>query len=77
MRVFSALCCDGDLLEWEWLPSKDLAILQDCRTIAEDEVDGAGYGAFTVELAEGMGVEGVLIAFHAAAIEGGLIGVDA
>lgn len=77
MRVLPALGRDGDLLEREWVPREDIAVLEDRGPIAEDKVDGAGDGALAVELAEGVGVEGVLVALHAAPVEGGLVRVDA
>lgn len=74
--ALSSLSRDGDLLEGEGGPSVDFAVLEDCCTIAEDEVDGAVDVALTVELAEGMGVECVLVALDAASEEGGLVRVD-
>nr|GMD18205.1 Os04g0641250 [Ipomoea batatas] len=44
-----------------WLPHDHLAGLEDDRGVPEDEVDGARDGAGAVELAVGVGVEGVLV----------------
>nr|GMD13383.1 hypothetical protein Iba_chr07aCG12430 [Ipomoea batatas] len=44
-----------------WLPHDHLAVLEHGRRVPEDEVDGAGDGAAAVELAVGVGVEGVLV----------------
>ena len=47
----------------------EVAVLEDGGGVAEDEVDGAVDVAVAVELAEGVGVEGVLIPHKAAFIE--------
>lgn len=70
MRVFSALGCDCDLLEWERGSCVDLATLEDRRAISKYEVYGAVDGAFAVELAERVDVESVLVPFHATTVEG-------
>lgn len=77
MRVLPPLRRDGHFLQRQRLPREDLAVLQDGGAVAEDEVDGAGDAAFAVELPEGVGVESVLVPFHAAPEEGRLVGVDA
>lgn len=69
IRVFFALGCDGVLLVAPRLAGEDVAALVDNSSIAEDEVDGAGDITFTVELAVGMGVEGVLEGIEGAAVE--------
>ncbi|GER55268.1 transducin family protein / WD-40 repeat family protein [Striga asiatica] len=51
-------------------------LARDGGPIAEHEVDCTGDGTFAVELAEGVGVECVLVTFHAAAVEGRLVRVD-
>lgn len=68
--VLAAVGSNGVLLVREGLTGKDLTVLEDDGTVAEDEVDGAGDSALPVELAEGVGVEGVLVAVDAAAVEG-------
>lgn len=75
MRILPPLCCDGHFLERQWLPCEDLALLQDGGAVAEDEVDCAGDAALAVELPERVGVQGVLVSFHAAPEEGGLVGI--
>jgi len=50
--------------------------LEDGCPIAKNEVYGAIDVTFTVELAERVGIEGVLVPFHAAPVEGRLVGVD-
>lgn len=74
--VLSPLGRDGCLLIWERLPSEDLAVLKNGGAVAEDEVNGAVDVALPVELAEGVRVEGVLVAFDAAAVEGRTVRVD-
>lgn len=65
------MCSDGILLVREGLAGEDLAVLEDGGSIAKYEIDGAGDSAFAVELAEGVGIESVLVAVNAAAEEGG------
>lgn len=55
----------------------EAAALEHGGGVAEDEVDGAVDVAVAVELAEGVGVERVLVPREAAAVEGGEVGVDA
>ncbi|CAA6664802.1 unnamed protein product [Spirodela intermedia] len=69
--VRSALRRDGILLVAHRLPHEDVAVLEDCHSVAEDEVDGAVDVAVAVELALGVHVERVLIALEAAAVEDG------
>lgn len=75
--VLSALGGDGVLLSREGLAGEDQTVLEDDCAVAKDEVDSAGYLGFTVELAKGVGVEGVLVAVNAAAEEGREVGVRA
>lgn len=75
VRVFPALRRDGHLLKRQRDAGVYLAVLQDRGAVAEDEVDGAVDVAFTVELAERVRVEGVLVALHAAPEEGRLVRV--
>lgn len=57
-------------------PSRvDVAALQHGEPVPEDEVDGAVDVALAVELAEGVGVQGVLVALDAAPEEGRTVGV--
>lgn len=74
IRVGSALRCDGVLLAWHRLPDVDGAVLDDGGCVAEDEVDGAEDLAVAVELALGVDVESVLVAFEAAPVENGVVG---
>lgn len=48
---------------------KEVAALEDGRGVSEDEVDGAVDAALSVELPEGEGVEGVLVAGDGAPVE--------
>ncbi|GMN37933.1 hypothetical protein TIFTF001_007214 [Ficus carica] len=48
----------------------EVAVLEDDGGVAEDEVDGAVDVALAVELPEGVGVEGVLVPYEAALVEG-------
>ena len=48
---------------------EDVAILDDHRGIAEYEVYGSIYVTVAVELAEGMGVEGILVASNGTAVK--------
>nr|GMD18027.1 hypothetical protein ACMD2_20547 [Ipomoea batatas] len=54
-----------------WLPHDHLAGLEDDRGVPEDEVDGARDGAGAVELAVGVGVEGVLVGVDVAVVDHG------
>lgn len=67
--LLAALGRDGVLLAREAPPGDDLAVLEDHGAVAEDEVDGARDVALAVELALGVGVEGVLVAVDGAAVE--------
>ncbi|KAH0452039.1 hypothetical protein IEQ34_019338 [Dendrobium chrysotoxum] len=73
----SAMCCDDVLLVIEGAADDDKAVLEDGRGVAEDEVHGACDDAAAVELVVSLGVEGVLIAFHAAVEDDGVVGLDA
>ncbi|KAH7656436.1 hypothetical protein IHE45_18G074100 [Dioscorea alata] len=77
MRVDAAVGGDDGLLVGERAADDDDAVLDDGGGVAEDEVDGAGDDAAAVELAVGLSVESVLVAFHAAVEEDGLVGLDA
>lgn len=66
---------DGVLLAVERLPDDDHGVLDDGGGVAEDEVDSAADDAASVELAVGLGVEGVLVAFHPAVKEDGAVGL--
>lgn len=68
--AFSALGRDGNLLQGKWDSGVYFAVLQHCSTVAENEVYGAIDFALTVELSQGVGVEGVLVPFHTAPVEG-------
>lgn len=57
------------LLVFVWFACVEVAVLEDDGGVAEDEIDGAVDVAFAVELAEGMNVEGVLVAHEAALVE--------
>lgn len=50
LSLSSTLCGDDALLILHWLPHEDLAVLEDDGAVAEDEIDGAGNGAVSVEL---------------------------
>lgn len=54
----------------------DIATLEDGGGVTEDEVDAAVDVAFSVELAEGEGVECVLVANDATLVENGVIRRD-
>lgn len=60
--VLLTLGCDGVKLVGKWLPRPDVAVLEHHRGVAEDEVDGTGDIAVSVELTVWVGVESVLIA---------------
>ena len=53
-----------------------MAVLKHNSSIAENEVDGARDGAITVELAEGVGVESVLIGIKLAPVDHGSVAGD-
>ncbi|RWW50514.1 hypothetical protein BHE74_00043207, partial [Ensete ventricosum] len=76
VRVFPPLRREDVLLVRQRLPGVEVAVLEHHRRVAEDEVDGAVDIAFSVELAEGVDVEGVLVAYEAAPVEGGEVGAD-
>lgn len=69
-----ALRRDGVVLAPQRLARLDAAVLEYRGGVAEDEVDGARDGAVAVELAVGVGVEGVLVGVEAAAVEDGAVG---
>ncbi|KAF7837798.1 RING-H2 finger protein ATL2 [Senna tora] len=55
----AAAGCDDAVLVVEWLPDDESAVLEDGVGVTEDEVDGAGDEAVTVELPVGLGVQGL------------------
>ncbi|XP_031498016.1 pectinesterase-like [Nymphaea colorata] len=72
--TWQCLCYDVNLLSPErdhvrvgqqWHPTIDVAELEDCCCVAEDEVDGDDV-AFPVELAGGVNTESVLVSLEAA-----------
>lgn len=69
VRVGTALGSDCVLLTTHGFSCVDHAILEDHRSVTKDEVYGAVYVAFFVELTLRMGVEGVLVAFEATTVE--------
>lgn len=73
-HVHPALRRHDVLLVFQWLPEEEGAALEDCSTVAEDEVDGAGDEAVSVELAVGVCVERVLVPFYVAIKEDHFIG---
>lgn len=60
---------DYVLLVVHWFSDDEDGVLDDGGGVAEDEIDGAGDDAVAVELAVGLGVECVLVAFHSAIVE--------
>lgn len=74
-RILPALRGYGVLLARKALSGRDLAVLEDGLPIAEDEVNGTGDPAFLVELAHGVGVQGVLVAVDGAPEYGRPVGV--
>ncbi|CAL1390128.1 unnamed protein product [Linum trigynum] len=73
-RVRPAVGEDDDGVPRPGPAKEEAAALEDGGGVAEDEVDGAGDVALAVELAEGEGVEGVLVPGDAAAVEDGAVG---
>lgn len=73
----SAVGGHGVLLTVHGFPDDDEAVLDEGGAGAKDEVNGAGDDAVAVEVAVGLGVEGVLVTVHAAVVEGGPVGLDA
>jgi len=73
VRVLLALGRDGVELFWHRLSRLDVALLEDHGCIAKDEINGACDGAFTVELAVGVCVQGVLVPIEEATVEDGPI----
>ena len=69
VRVNAPLRGDGIGLARQGLSGVDVAVLEDGSCIAEDEVDRAIDFTVTVELTEGVGVEGVLVAHEFTAVE--------
>lgn len=74
IRVGSALSGDGVFLSTTRFSDVDVGVLDDGDGVAEDEVDGAVNVAVAVELALRVDVQGVLVAFEAAAVEDGVVG---
>lgn len=70
MPLDSAVGGDDVLLVGQGLPHDESGVLDDDGGVAEDKIDGAGDDAVGVELAVGLGVECVLVAFHFAVVEG-------
>lgn len=60
---------DGIFLVHHRLSDKDVAVLKNSNAVAENEVDSSVNVAFTIELAVGVGVQSVLVAFEAASVE--------
>nr|GLL28105.1 hypothetical protein BHE74_00043207 [Ipomoea trifida] len=77
VRVGPALGRYGDLLLVHRFSCVYHAVLEDNGGVSEDEIDGSVDVTFLVELSLGVGVEGVLVAFEAAAVEDGKIGAGA
>ena len=77
VRVCSSLRCYCVFLLGEGFSGVDHAVLEHRCGVAEDEVDGAVDVALFVELALGVGVESVLVALEAAAVEDGEVGAGA
>lgn len=76
VRIGSALGGDGVGLV-AWFAGEDVAVLENDGGIAEDEIDSAIYVAISIELAIGVDIEGVLVAFEAAPVEDGEVGAGA
>lgn len=77
VRVSPALRRDGVLVApVAGLPRVDVAVLEDGSGVAEDKVDGAVDVGVPVELAVGMGVEGVLVALDGATVDDGPVRAD-
>lgn len=74
VRVLSSLGGEDVFLVFVRLAGVEVAVLEDDGGVAEDKVDGAVDVAFAVELAEGVDVEGVLVADEAALVECGKVG---
>lgn len=74
VRVELALRSDGVLLAGHGLLGQDIAVLEDDRGVAEDEVHRPVDRALAVELAVGVCVECVLECVHGAPVEERLIG---
>lgn len=77
VRVEPSLGRDGVSLAPTGLYGLDVAVLDDCGCVAEDEVYGAGDVVVTVKLSVGVSVEGVLVALDRALIDHGFVGTDA
>ena len=58
------------LLVIQGFADDDEAVLEDDGRVSEDEVNGAGDNAVTVELTVCLGIERVLVAVHSAVEEG-------
>jgi len=72
--VASAVGQNGVVAGAAGAAEEEVAALEDGDGVAEDEVDRAVNVAFCVELAEGVGVEGVLVPCYAAPVEDGTVG---
>lgn len=71
--IVFALCCDSVLLAGHGFFGADVAVLEDDGGVSENEIYSSVNVAFAVELSVGMGVERVLKAVNAAAVEDGLV----
>ena len=69
MWAFPSLGRDSDFLQWKWDSCVYLAVLQHRCSVAEDEINGAIDFTFSIELPQGVGVKGVLVAFYTDPIE--------
>ncbi|KAL0918547.1 hypothetical protein M5K25_010561 [Dendrobium thyrsiflorum] len=74
--ILSTLSCNCDLLERQCLSCEDLTVLEDCLAITKYEVNGAVDMTITIELTQGMCIEGILITFNATSKEGGSVGIN-
>ena len=70
VRIGSALGGDGVELVAHRKSRIEVAVLEDDGGVSEDEIYCSVDVAFSVELAESVRVESVLVAFEAAAVEG-------
>jgi hypothetical protein len=75
-RLVPSLSCDDALLVVQRLPDDQFAVLENSNSIAKDEVNCACDGAVTVELALGVGIEGVLVTIYLAIVEDRHVSLD-
>lgn len=71
MSPVPALGGDNATLVGHGFADDEFAILKDGGAVTEDEIDGAGDIAVTVELTPGVCVECVLMSLHCAVVEDG------